>query len=132
MTAEEQRAANAKRQADYRERERQNQEEEQRKQQEQAEAEERVRKEGESHCFNVGQLGWRIDKEGRKHCVLVTKVNADRQCIAGEEIALDANGQPRKYSNGAYVWLKDVKPEPVNTPEPLPRLLHPWCRRLRW
>lgn len=92
-TIEEQRAASAKRQADHRERLRQKEAEAARKK-----ALER----------NVGQLDEWQDSEGHPHCGIVQEIDADGRAVTYREIAVDANGTPRKYRNGQWMWLENV------------------------
>jgi len=89
----EERAAAAKRQAEYCARERQKHEEERRQK-----AERRV----------VGQLVRWQDSEGNSHCGIVQEIDGDGRAVRYKEIAFDANGNPRKYGNGQWMWLENV------------------------
>jgi hypothetical protein len=100
-TVEEQRAADAKHSKDYRDRQRLNREEDERKR-----AAERT----------VGQFDAWQDSTGSWHCGIVLTVDREKHATGHHEIALDANGNPRKYRNGAWVWLEDSDDEPLPAP----------------
>jgi hypothetical protein len=104
---EELRAAAAKRSADYRDRKRQKEEEEQRKKAEQR---------------TVGQLVQWQDSAGHRHVGGVQAIDAEGHAIKREEIARDESGNPRKWGNGHWMFLKevddDVKPV-VSNPAPV-------------
>jgi hypothetical protein len=93
LTPEEERAAAARRQAEHRARERQKHEEEQRKKAEQR---------------TVGQLLKWQDSEGYSHFGIVQEIDGDDRAVRHKEIAVDANGNPRKYGNGQWMWLENV------------------------
>ena len=96
-------------------------------QQEQAERERNRRKAGD--CITG------FDREGRKHARLVLEVDANGKITKYEEIALDVDGNPRKYANGHPIFLKDVPPPPkpasdappaAPAPRPLPPMVMPF------
>ena len=112
-TPEEERAAAAKRQAEYRARERQKHEQEQRRKAEQR---------------TVGQLVKWQDSTGSWHFGIVREIDAGGHATKHEEIARDANGNPRKYANGHWVYLKEVDDPPAPLPAPLPPMPPPSVR----
>jgi hypothetical protein len=105
VTPEEERAAAAKRQAEHRARERQKHEQEQRKKAEQR---------------TVGQLVKWQDSEGFSHFGIVQEIDGDGRAVRYKEIAVDANGNPRKYENGQPMWLENVKADEPQWPAPPP------------
>lgn len=109
-TPEEGRAAAAKRQAEHRARERQKHEQEQRKKAEQR---------------TVGQLVKWQDSEGLSHFGVVQEIDGDGRAVRYKEIAVDANGNPRKYGNGQWMWLANVVADEPQWPAPPPAPVTP-------
>jgi hypothetical protein len=68
----------------------------------------------------VGQLVKQQDSAGHWHYYVVMEIDAERHATNHEEIARDANGNPRKYANGHWVYLKDVDEPPVLPPSKPP------------
>lgn len=105
MTEEERRAGDAKRHAEYRARERRKLEDEQRKKAEQR---------------TVGQLVTQQDSAGDWHFYVVLAIDAEGHATKREEVARDESGNPRKYGNGRWMFLKDMDEPLVLNPAPAP------------
>jgi hypothetical protein len=110
LTPEAERAAAAKRQAEHRARERQKHEHEQRKKAEQR---------------TVGQLVKWQDSEGFSHFGIVQEIDGDGRAVRYKEIAVDSNGNPRKYGNGQWMWLENVVADEPQWPAPPPAPVTP-------
>jgi len=89
-----------------------------------AAAAEEARKKAARRSVGECITGW--DTEGCRQARLVLAVDADGNITKYEEIALDANGNPRKWSNGHWVPLKEVvDDEPIVAPTPKPQSVTP-------